>query len=87
MSNDRLDLTLQQPKSIIDGFVSEPSTNQIILNVTKEDFEKIAAIDHIELQAKLKDNNTVVKLTPNAAVIIKAGVTADLKAIVDVNGI
>ena len=82
-----MELMLQQPESIVDGLVSKPSTNQIILNVTTEDFEKIASIDHIELQAKLKDNNTVVKLTPDAAVIIKAGVTADVKAIINVDNI
>ena len=87
MTNDRMELMLQQPESIVDGLVSKPSTNQIILNVTTEDFEKIASIDHIELQAKLKDNNTVVKLTPDAAVIIKAGVTADVKAIINVDNI
>lgn len=87
MTNDRMELILQQPESIVDGLVSKPSTNQIILNVTTEDFEKIASIDHIELQAKLKDNNTMVKLTPDAAIMIKAGVTADIKAIVDFNNV
>jgi hypothetical protein len=86
MENDYIDLVLTQPNTIINGLVSEPSTNQIILNVTKQDFEKIAATDHIVLKAKLKDNNTVVKLSPEAAVVIKAGVTADIKAIIDVNG-
>jgi hypothetical protein len=86
MENDYIDLVLTQPNTIINGLVSEPSTNQIILNVTKQDFEKIASTDHIVLKAKLKDNNTVVKLSPEAAVVIKAGVTADIKAIIDVNG-
>jgi hypothetical protein len=39
----------------------------------------------LEKMFKLKENNTVVKLTPEAAVNIKAGVTADLKAIVNIN--
>ena len=86
METDKLELKLSQPEAIVDGFATKPSTNQIILNVTKDDFEKIASVKNIELQAKLKDNDTVVKLTPEAAVIIKAGVTADVKAIVDVNG-
>lgn len=86
MEADKLELKLSQPEAIVDGFATKPSTNQIILNVTKDDFEKIASVKNIELQAKLKDNDTVVKLTPEAAVIIKAGVTADVKAIVDVNG-
>lgn len=85
MEADKLELRLQQPKTIVDGFVTEASTNQIILNVTQNDFEKIASVKSIEIQAKLKENNTVVKLTPEAAVNIKAGVTADLKAIVNIN--
>lgn len=86
MEEDHLDLMLSQPKTITNGLVSEPSTNQIILNVTKDDFEKIASTDYIVIQAKLKDNDTMVKLTPQAAVVIKAGITADVKAIIDVNG-
>lgn len=87
MEEDKINLKLAQPKSIVDGYVKEASTNQIILNVTKEDFEKIASINYIELKAQLKDNDTLVKLTPEAAIIIKAGVTANIKAIVDVNGL
>lgn len=87
MEEDHISLILQQPIEIIDGIVEKPSTNQIILAVNKSDFENIASTEYIVLKAKLKDNNTIVRLTPEAAVTIKAGITADIKAIINPNDI
>ena len=85
MEDDHINLTLQQPMDIIDGIVTKPSTNQIVFKVNQSDFENIASTEYIVLKALLKDNNTIVKITPEAAVTIKAGITADIKATINAN--
>ena len=85
MEEDHINLTLQQPMDIVNGIVTKPSTNQIVFNVNKSDFENIASTEYIVLKAQLKDNNTIVRLTPEAAVTIKAGITADIKATINAN--
>jgi hypothetical protein len=85
MEDDHINLTLQQPMDIIDGIVTKPSTNQIVFKVNQSDFENIASTEYIVLKALLKDNNTIVKITPESAVNIKAGITADIKATINAN--
>ena len=85
MESNTIDLDLKQPEVIENGFVKTPSKNPIILSVTQDDFNKIASTDHIVVNATLKNNDTMVKLTPDAAITIKAGITADVKAIIDIN--
>jgi hypothetical protein len=85
MEDDHINLTLQQPMDIVDGIVTKPSTNQIVFKVNQSDFENIASTEYIVLKALLKDNNTIVKITPESAVNIKAGITADIKATINAN--
>ena len=85
MESETIDLHLSYPENkIVDGLVVEPSKNLITLTIHKEDFAKLASVEHIMLTAELGENKDVVKLTPDASLHINAGVTANIDAVLDV---
>ena len=85
MESETIDLHLSYPENkIVDGLVVEPSKNLITLTIHKEDFAKLASVEHIMLTAELGKNKDVVKLTPDASLHINAGVTANIDAVLDV---
>lgn len=85
MESKTIDLHLSYPENkIVDGLVVEPSKNIISLTFHKEDFAKLASIEHIILTAELGQNKDVVKLTPDASLHINAGVTANIDAVIDI---
>ena len=61
----------------------EPSKNIISLELHKDDFARLASVNHIELSVDLGDNVDVVKLAPDESLHISAGVTADIDAVIN----
>lgn len=84
MEKETLDLHLLYPKDhVVDGVVVEPSKNIISLELHKDDFARLASVNHIELSVDLGDNVDVVKLAPDESLHISAGITADIDAVIN----
>lgn len=77
-------LDIKYPDLVEDGATSTPSANHLpLIKIKKDDFAALASVKYILFNAELGNNHDPVALTPDAAMRIAVGVTADINAILD----
>ena len=85
-THSSINITINYPDSIdaTKGTALVPSvTSQPLLTINHEDFDLLETVKYITFEAQLGENQHPVCLTPNASVNIKLGITAEVKAILD----
>jgi len=82
-----LAIKLEQPTDIVNGVAMTPSDNVLYININKDDFDKLASVDHIVFNARLGENQCAVNITPEASLQVRVGVAAKVEAIVDLQKI
>lgn len=88
MDEPSFKIAIDNPNAVTDGIATESSRNHLaLIRIKQEDFDTLASITHIVFDATLGDNYDSVKLTPDAAIRLQLGVTANIKAIIDLNEI
>lgn len=67
------------------GEVKTPSETTIILNVDKNDFDRLAQIKKVVFEASITDNPQRCKITKSTGINIRLGITGKIDAVVDMS--
>jgi hypothetical protein len=69
------------------GFISEPTDNNVILSIDQTQFDILAQVKRISLDLSLGDNTVKAYLHKNTKLEIKLGLTARVDAVFDFNSL
>jgi len=65
------------------GYVTEPSTTTIIMDMTQEQFDSLAVCKHLKLDAFMGKNMEPAVIDTASSLTVRVGVAADVKAIIN----